>query len=81
MNVLKKKMVKFQKMKQKGNSRTNWKTNQNNDSEDIQNCENWMEEIKNDQKVKNKIINEIQNAQEEINNRITCRRLDNRPGR
>ena len=61
----------------------------------IQNCENWMEkikesfktfnkdleEIKNDQTMKNKIINEIQNTREEINSRITDKRVDNRHGR
>ena len=61
----------------------------------IQNWENWMEkmkksfktfnkdleEIKNDQTMKNKIINEIQNTREEINSRITDKRVDNRPGR
>ena len=46
MNVLKKKKVKIQKMKQKGKSQTNWKTIQSNDSEDIQNCENRIEEMK-----------------------------------
>ena len=40
-----------------------------------------LEEIKNDQTMKNKIINEIQNTREEINSRITDKRVDNRPGR
>ena len=61
----------------------------------IQNCENRMdkmkesfktfnkdlEEIKNDQTMKNKIINEIQNTWGEINSRITDKIVDNRPGR